>query len=109
MKSTSERRQLILEKLSERRYDTIDNLSFEFGVSRRTMRYDLEVLSCSYPILTVKGHKGGVYIDEGFRLGKKYLTSKQTALLEKLALTLEGEDLLIINQILLTFRNPVSN
>ncbi len=46
---------------------------------------------------------------DGYKLGKTYLSDKQVSLLEKLALTLEGEDLLTINQILLTFRNPVPN
>lgn len=40
MRSSSERRMSIIETLSERRSDSIDNLAFEFGVSRRTMRND---------------------------------------------------------------------
>ena len=50
MKSTTERRQMILEVLCRRRYEKIDNLATEFEVSRRTITYDIQVLSCSYPI-----------------------------------------------------------
>lgn len=39
----------ILEVLCKRRQETIDNLAQEFGVSRRTIRYDIEELSCAYP------------------------------------------------------------
>ena len=44
MRSPSERRMSIIETLSERRSDSIDNLAFEFGVSRRTMRNDIPTL-----------------------------------------------------------------
>ena len=38
----NERREAILEVLCKRRQETIDNLAQEFGVSRRTIRYDIE-------------------------------------------------------------------
>ena len=37
MKNTSERRQMILETLCQRRYEKIENLATEFEVSRRTI------------------------------------------------------------------------
>ena len=43
MQSAIERRQEILETLSDRRFETIDNLAAQFGVSRRTIRYDIEI------------------------------------------------------------------
>ena len=43
MRNPSERRMSIIETLSERRSDSIDNLAFEFGVSRRTMRNDCHI------------------------------------------------------------------
>ena len=52
MQSAVERRQSILELMCERRHETIDNLAFEFGVDRRTIRRDIEVLSISYPLYT---------------------------------------------------------
>ena len=41
MQSALERRQEILEVLSDRRRDTVDNLAAEFGVSRSTIKRDL--------------------------------------------------------------------
>lgn len=32
----------LIEELCERKFDTIDNLAFELGVSRRTICYDIE-------------------------------------------------------------------
>ena len=54
-----ERREAILDVLCQRKHDQIKNLAEEFGVSERTIRTDIEVLSCSYPIETVRGRYGG--------------------------------------------------
>ena len=43
----SERREAILKVLCQRRQDKIDNLAFEFGVSVRTIKNDIEELSLS--------------------------------------------------------------
>ena len=107
MRSTTERRQSILEVLCLRRFDTIDHLADEFGVSRRTIRYDLEVLQCSYPIETLKGGGGGVRVMDGYYIGMKYLNSGQAALLEKLSETLSGDELLMMQSILKTFSKPI--
>lgn len=47
-----ERRQELLNTLCRRRHDKIDNLAFEFCVSERTIRRDIQELSLSYPIYT---------------------------------------------------------
>ncbi len=65
MKSALERRQMLLEVLCQRRYDTIAHLAIEFSMSPRTIHYDLKVLQCSYPIETVRGNGGGVRVVEG--------------------------------------------
>ena len=103
MRSTTERRQLIIENLCRRRKDTVDRLAEEFGVSRRTIRYDLEVLQCSYPIETVKGGGGGVRVMDGYYIGMKYMTDSQTALLNKLSENLSGDELETMQSILKTF------
>ena len=57
--SAGERRQRILELLCLRRQDTYGNLASEFGVSRETIRHDIVLLMCSYPIETIRGRYGG--------------------------------------------------
>lgn len=108
MRCTTERRQLVLEYLLDQRHTTLDALCKEFEVSMSTMRRDILILSCSYPITTFQGGGGGIKIAEGYRLGMKYMTSKQKALLEKLSESLSGEELVTMNSILKTFSNPVT-
>lgn len=109
MQSTSERRQAILEYMCERRHESVENLMFEFQVSRSTILRDLQVLSCSYPIYTTQGNGGGVHVVDGYRLGKKYLTSKQKTVLEKYAAKSSGEDFKILKSILASFSAPGRN
>lgn len=100
----TERRQRLLEVLCIRRQDTCDNLAHEFHVANSTIRRDLEILTCSYPIETVRGrYGGGVKVAEGYYLYRKTLTSKQATLLQRLRDQLDGDDLITLNSILLQF------
>lgn len=101
--TANERRMALLEVLCLRRHDTRENLAFEFGVSKRTIEYDVEILSASYPIYSVQGKGGGIYVMEGFQLNKKYLTDKQSKYLEELAATSTGESRQIALSILKDF------
>lgn len=71
--TASERRKEILEVLSLRRVEQINNLAFQFGVSEKTIRRDILTLSLEYPIYTAQGNGGGIYVDKNFRLGRVYL------------------------------------
>ena len=106
MQSALERRQEILEVLCERRHESVENLATEFGVNERTIRRDIEYMTLSYPIYTVPGKGGGVYVSDGYRLGKKYLTDKQSELLEELSKGLTGNELAVMQSILKTFKEP---
>ena len=77
MRNTVERRLRLLEILCKRKRETLDNLAYELKVSKRTIRYDIEILSYTYPIYTTTGPYGGIYIEDTFRLGMKYLTENQ--------------------------------
>lgn len=97
-----ERRRELLELLSLRRHDTRENLAFEFGVSKRTIEYDVEKLSQEYPIYTTLGRGGGIYLMDGFRLNRS-LSNKQVALLQRLSSNLVGEDKELMKSILKKF------
>ena len=103
MKSTIERRQRIIEILNMRRSEKIENLAFEFDVTRRTIENDIQVLSCSYPIDTKTGPTGCVYVQDGFDLYERYLTVKQFELLERVKETLTGDDEKVMETILKSF------
>ena len=99
-----ERRQQILELLCQRRKDTMQNLAAELGVSERTIRRDVEILTRSYPLETVCGrYGGGVRVADWYQLDRQRMSPKQTALLRRLAADLRGEDLEVMEQILLKF------
>ena len=104
--SANERRMQILEVLCERRFETIDNLMFEFQVSRATIKRDIQTLTLSYPIYTVQGNGGGIRVMEGYCLGRKYLSKNQSKFLENIAKRLEGEELEMMQGILKTFQEP---
>ncbi len=101
--TASERRNTIIEVLCLRRFDTVENLAFEFGVTGRTIRNDILTLSLEYPIYTAKGYQGGIYVDENYRLGKSYLKDEQKELLERLLPELSGKDADVMKSILKTF------
>lgn len=90
--TAKERRKAILEVLCTRRHETRENLAFEFGVSKRTIEYDIMYLSLEYPVYTTQGNGGGIHVVDGFRLDRPRMNDKQMALLHKLLLTLSGED-----------------
>lgn len=100
----NERRMEIMEVLCQRRHDTMKNLAFEFGVTERTIRNDINILSLSYPLETIRGrYGGGVSVMDGFYMNRKYLKADQKKLLERLSTSLSGEDLSIMNSILKEF------
>ncbi len=106
MQSALERRQALFEVMCERRHDTVENLAFEFGVDRRTIERDVELLSISKPIYTTKGTGGGVHIVDGYRYGSKYLTEDETEFLEGIATKLTGSEFEKMKKIINRFRMP---
>lgn len=105
MKMTAnERRAAILEVLCTRRQETVANLATEFEVSVRTIKYDIEELTLAHPIETVRGrYGGGVRVADGYYVGRKYLKPNQQELLKKLAETLSGDELAVMNSIFTDF------
>ena len=101
--SVNERRATIINMLCQRRHDTVANLAHEFNVSIRTIKYDIEMLTLSYPIYTIQGNGGGIYIQDGYYIGRKYLKPSQQDLLKKIAVTLQGDELETMQDILKTF------
>ena len=100
----SERREKILEMLCIRRQDTVENLAAEFQVSERTIKYDIEELTLTYPIETIRGrYGGGVKVKDGYYVGRNYLKPPQKNLLLKLLSGLSGKDAEIMNSIIKDF------
>ncbi len=106
MQSATERRQLVLETISDRRQVRREDLAAEFGVSERTIRRDVEILSCSYPIYTQQGGGGGIRAMDGWYVSRRYLRDDQEALLRSLLPGLQPEDRETMRKILTAFAKP---
>ena len=96
MQSAAERRLLILRILSNRRFESVKNLMTEFNVSKRTILYDIEILSASTPLYTTRGNGGGIF-------GKEHLTAEQEQCLLSINKKASPDEQRIIQSILQTF------
>lgn len=100
--------QAIWEYLCSARFDTTKHLADRFDVCERTIRSDLVTLACTYPIETSFGPYGGIRVSNWYHPEQKRLSPKQTSLLVRVRMTLEGEDLKVMNSILIQFALPGS-
>ena len=86
-----------------RRSEQLENLANELNVSKMTIRRDIEVLSCSYPLNTKQGNGGCIYVEEGYDLYERYLSAKQFEVLEELKGVATGEQVKVLETILKNF------
>lgn len=94
---TAERRTAILKTLCRRGHDTVQNLAAEFGVSERTIRRDIEVLSYTEPIYTQPGrYGGGVYVVAGYSIDRMYMSEEEVSILRKFCDAAENHIVCII-------------
>ena len=80
MQNTTERRQLILEFISDNRCVKMQQIADTFGICLRTAKTDVQILSCSYPIITEDGRAGGVRAMDGWYLSRRYLHTSSVAM-----------------------------
>ncbi len=102
----AERRMLILEILSVRRFTTVGNLVYEFGVCRKTIQNDIVFLSAFIPIYTAQGKGGGIHVVPGWKEDHLYLTSEQENVLIRLIQILPKADGAVLQSIVSTFAKP---
>jgi predicted DNA-binding transcriptional regulator YafY len=107
LQSANERRQKLLAVLSIRRHDIVENLAYEFCVSKKTVLRDVNILSLEHnPIYALSGRNGGIFIMEGCYANSKYLTVAEKDLLIRLLDFLENEDKILMLRIIKTFSLP---
>ena len=112
---TAERRTEIMRILCRRRHETISNLAEMFGVSRRTIQRDVEILSMTQPIYTQSGrYDGGVYVLDDYSIDRMYMKEEELSVLHKLAYftqhqkvcTLTETEYMLLNQIISQYTKP---
>lgn len=114
---TSERRNAIMRILCRRRHETVSNMASEFGVSERTIRRDIEILSLSEPIYTQSGrYGGGIYVTENYNIDRMYFTDQEAVVFvkllkyinEKCSNDFSNEDIETINSIANEYIKPMN-
>lgn len=89
---TAERRLEIMKRLCRRRYETMENLSQEFGVCLRTIQRDIYELTFIMPIYVKSGrYGGGIYVDEKYSMDRMYMSSNEIELLKKVKKMIQGK------------------
>lgn len=91
MTATERRIQLAI-VLRNRKCDTIDNLAFEFGVCRNTIKNDLLFLTEYMCLTTKQGRGGGVKVERTSRDPTEPATDEALIVLEKLLPYAQGID-----------------
>ena len=100
----AERQKAIMNKLVAERFAKISELMQELNASDSTIRRDIQELTLIYPLVTVRGrYGGGVKVEDWYHPGRKTLSPVQAQLLKKLATSLNGQDLKIMNSIFADF------
>lgn len=77
-----ELRKEIMRILNVRRHETMQVLASELGVTDRTIRNDITILTAEYPLQTSCGIYGGVSLPDWFRLNKNLFSKEETTVLE---------------------------
>lgn len=99
-----ERRMAIWRSLCCHRSTTVAHLATEYGVSVRTIYYDIQQLSLAYPIETVRGrYTACIRIPDWYSPKPNVYTPAQLKLLTRLKATLTGNDLVIMDSIIRQF------
>ena len=94
-----ERRKEIMQILRLRKYEKVDNLAFQFSVTPRTIKRDIEMLSLTESIYTRQGkYGGGIYYDDFEE--KATPTAQKIALLNKLKSYCSAEELKTLRRII---------
>ena len=101
--STGERQREIMRILLGRRFETMQNLANEVGVSDRTIRRDVRTLTTEYPLETVHGKYGGVKLPDWYHQYKNLLSREQEQALITATESTDENTARLLNEILIKF------
>lgn len=98
--NAAHRRAEIMNILIIRRHTTARELAVDFGVSVRTINYDIQSLTPYYPIYTKQGENGGIFIREDYRPYTNSLTQIELEVLQNLKENTEGLHREVLEQLI---------
>lgn len=109
MITANERRIEIIRILVARRYQTMAELALELGVTDRTIRNDITILTVNYPLETIRGNGGGVKIADWYHPHKNFLSREHQTVLIQMMDKADQHEFQILLEILAEFGAPMIN
>ena len=101
--NTYERRAEIMRILTVRKRETMGRLADELGVSDRTIRNDITVLTAEYPLETARGIGGCVKLAEWYHPHRNILTQEEQRVLSRLATFGDVHDQRVVTNMLAAY------
>lgn len=98
--SANERRAEIMRIMVARRQENMQVLAAELGVTDRTIRNDILVLTAEYPLETTRGNGGGARIADWYHPHKNIFSQDQISVLEQLMDKADDEQKKVLDQML---------
>ena len=98
--SANERRAEIMRIMVARRQENMQVLAAELGVTDRTIRNDILVLTAEYPLETTRGNGGGGRIADWYQPHKNIFSQDQISVLEQLMDKADDEQKKVLDQML---------
>ena len=71
---------------------TVSKMMVKYGVGRKSISRDFEIIGEELPIMTKKGYDGGYFLIDGVGKHQNSLSQEQLECLEKIAVTCNAED-----------------
>ena len=104
--TSSERRAEIMRLLTYRRKCTMGRLAMELGVSIRTIRRDILILTADYPLEATKGNGGCVWLPDWYHPHKNFLSREQQVVLSQLMESANEQQREVLRQMLVEYGSP---
>ena len=98
--SVEERRAEIMRILEGKRRETMSNFACYFGVSTRTIGYDIDFLTTIHPVETVRGKGGCVKLTEGYRIYQNILSDEQQNVLIEIIPLINKRQATVVKELL---------
>ena len=98
--TATERREEIMRIMVARREESMQVLARELGVTDRTIRNDILVLTAKYPLDTVRGNGGGVRLDKSYHPYRNTMSRQQTETILNLKDRVSEDEWAVLEQLL---------
>jgi len=106
--TANERRAEIMRILVSRRNETMGQLATELGVTDRTIRSDITILTVDYPLDTFRGNGGCVKVADWYHPHKNILSQEQQTVLIQLLDKSDRHEHKILREMLAALGTPGS-